>query len=305
HTCARTPTAHNIRTYFFSRPLFLSFLFLSRVSEKPVGSPGVRIYLIGTMCYRFAKYFLVILNFLFWLLGLAIVALALWMLLDPTFYISMAQDPNNYYIGTYILLTVGALLVIVSFLGCCGSCKESQCMLVSFFSILLVVLVAQIATLVWGYINAESLEPLVQSTMKHTVQSEYADVDSRRMAFDTIQKGLQCCGAERPSDWIGSKPVVVGISADPLFYSIPESCCREGIDVQVCRDATKVLKAGGEINTRVIYGEGCIDKVVQVIKTNAITFIIVGVTVIAVEVVGLLFSLILLVSISRSVRYKG
>lgn len=53
------------------------------------------------------------------------------MLTDPTYVVAMAQDQNNYFIALYIFLAVGAVLVIVAFLGCCGAFKESQCMLVS------------------------------------------------------------------------------------------------------------------------------------------------------------------------------
>lgn len=65
------------------------------------------------------------------LVGLTTVALAVWMLTDPTFMISMTQDESNYYIGLYIFLAIGALMLIVAFLGCCGAFKESQCLLVS------------------------------------------------------------------------------------------------------------------------------------------------------------------------------
>lgn len=53
------------------------------------------------------------------------------MLIDPTFYVSMVQDTNDYLISTYILLVAGILLVIVGFIGCCGSFKESSCLLLT------------------------------------------------------------------------------------------------------------------------------------------------------------------------------
>lgn len=52
------------------------------------------------------------------------------MLVDPTFYISMAQDESSYTIGIYVFLIIGALMFIVGFLGCTGVIKESQGMLV-------------------------------------------------------------------------------------------------------------------------------------------------------------------------------
>jgi Tetraspanin family len=81
--------------------------------------------------------FLVFLSFFFYrqLLGLLVVVFAVWMLTDPTFLVSMTQEEKHYYIALYIFLAVGALLLLVAFLGCCGAFKESQCMLVSVSSI--------------------------------------------------------------------------------------------------------------------------------------------------------------------------
>lgn len=69
----------------------------------------------------------ILLNSLFFqLTGLLILVLSLLMLTDPTFYVRMAQDESNYYAGVYLLLSVGLLLFVVGFLGCCGAYRESR-----------------------------------------------------------------------------------------------------------------------------------------------------------------------------------
>lgn len=115
------------------------------------------------------------------------VLLAVWMLADPTFLVSMTQDEANYYYGLYIFLAVGSLMVFVAFLGCCGAFKESQCMLVSFFCCLLVVVTAEVAAGAWAYHNSAKLDNVVRAAVKHTVHSEYGEVPSRTVAFDAIQ----------------------------------------------------------------------------------------------------------------------
>lgn len=52
------------------------------------------------------------------------------MLIDPTFAISMTQDEASYYTGVYLILFVGALLLIVGFVGCAAAISESQVSLV-------------------------------------------------------------------------------------------------------------------------------------------------------------------------------
>ena len=56
--------------------------------------------------------------------------LSVWMLVDPTFYVSMAQKESDYKSGICILFLGGSLLFAVGFLGCFGAFKESQRLLV-------------------------------------------------------------------------------------------------------------------------------------------------------------------------------
>lgn len=100
----------------------------------------------------------------------ATVILAIWMLTDPTFLVSLAQEENNYHAGLYILLAAGVLMLIVAILGCCGAFRESQCMLVGFFSCLLVVIVAQVAAGAWLYTNSERLKQLVRASAANTIK---------------------------------------------------------------------------------------------------------------------------------------
>ena len=45
-------------------------------------------------------------------------------------YLQTAADQEaDYYLGTYVLLGIGAVITIMGFLGCCGAWKESPWML--------------------------------------------------------------------------------------------------------------------------------------------------------------------------------
>ena len=82
--------------------------------------------------------------------GLGVMAVSLWLLFDQQLYLqNMGADQTDYYIGTYIILGIGAVMTLVGkatacncfaillddgvgfsgFLGCCGAWKESTWML--------------------------------------------------------------------------------------------------------------------------------------------------------------------------------
>nr|KAF7431510.1 hypothetical protein H0235_004434 [Vespula pensylvanica] len=233
-------------------------------------------------CYGFIKYALVWVNLVFWAVGLAAVVLAIWMLTDQTFLVSLAQEQHNFNAGLYIFLAAGLVMLVVAFLGCCGAFRESQCMLVGFFSCLLVVIVAQIAAGVWLYTN-----------------------------MDAFQSGLGCCGATGPADWAGSFyansdssiPLSLTVSSKSNnAYKVPKSCCKDK-DSVTCEVARNLKIA--DIVSPVIYNEGCIDKLVEALKSQSCIVIGVAIAVGILELLGLIFALILCCASGSSDRYKA
>jgi hypothetical protein len=62
--------------------------------------------------------------------------------------------------------------------------------MLQFFCFLLIIVVAEIAAVVWAYSNSDKLEGYVESSVRSTVQEEYGVVDTRTKTFDAIQKGV-------------------------------------------------------------------------------------------------------------------
>lgn len=262
-------------------------------------------------CYGFIKYALVWVNLVFWAVGLAAVVLAIWMLTDQTFLVSIAQEQQNFNAGLYILLVAGIVMLVVSFLGCCGAFRESQCMLVGFFSGLLVVIVAQIAAGVWLYTNSDRLEELVKPSVVNTVKNEYGVIESRTQTVDAFQSGLGCCGATGPADWAGSAYANFDPSSSLSLtvssyannaYKVPKSCCK--VKESAACDEARNLKLAGIVSP-VIYNEGCVDKLVEALKSQSCTVIIVAIAIGVLELLGLIFALILCCASGSSERYKA
>ncbi|XP_015181807.1 PREDICTED: CD9 antigen [Polistes dominula] len=259
-------------------------------------------------CYGFVKYALVWVNLGFWAIGLTTVVLSIWMLVDHNFLVSVTQEQHNFRAGLYILLVAGLVMLVVAFLGCWGAFRESQCMLVGFFSCLLVVIVAQIAAGVWLYTNSDRLEELVKLSVINTVKNEYGFVEFRTQTVDAFQSGLGCCGATGPDDWAGSKyankydlSLTVSSKSDNA-YKVPKSCCMDR-DSLICETARNFKL--GDIVSPAIYNEGCIDKLVNALKSQSCIAIGIAIGVGILELLGLIFALILCCASGSSDRYKA
>jgi CD81 antigen len=235
-------------------------------------------------------------------LGIAGIVFAVWMLVAPSFSLSLTQD---YVISVIIILIASILLVVVAIFGILGSLKESQCALTTFFCLLLIIVVAEVSAGVWIHINSDSLKHQIEKAVELTVDQEYHQDESRRQLFDTFQQKLHCCGAKSAGDWIGKKQVVVSVTSRPDNYTIPMSCCREDASIEECMKATREVKPAGAVDYTVIYQDGCYNALLSIGKEYSCWILIFGIVIAVIQVLGLIFALILAFAVNRSNRYKG
>lgn len=72
------------------------------------------------------------------LAGAAILGVGVWVKVDSSSLLDLLDHEGEDSAGVlqlayvcYVLIAVGALLLIVGFLGCCGAVRESKCMLLT------------------------------------------------------------------------------------------------------------------------------------------------------------------------------
>ncbi|MCJ8733414.1 hypothetical protein PDJAM_G00223150 [Pangasius djambal] len=68
-----------------------------------------------------------------------------------------SQAPGTFYISVYILIAVGAVMMFVGFLGCYGAIQESQCLLGTFFTCLVILFACEVAAAIWGFISRDTI----------------------------------------------------------------------------------------------------------------------------------------------------
>ncbi|KAF0034601.1 tetraspanin-2a [Scophthalmus maximus] len=140
------------------------------------------------------KYLLFVFNFIFWLSGLLVLAVGLWLRFDPETVELLTDDgaPDTFFIAVYILLGAGGLMMIVGFFGCFGAVRESQCLLASFFSCLLIIFGAEIAAGVFGFLNKEQIVEEVQKFYSSSI-ADVTNANATAVAL-IYQRTLNCCG---------------------------------------------------------------------------------------------------------------
>lgn len=140
------------------------------------------------------KYLLFIFNFIFWLSGLLVLAVGLWLRFDPNTVKLLTSNgaPETFFLAVYILIGAGGLMMLVGFFGCFGAVRESQCLLGSFFACLLIIFGAEVAAGVFGFLNKEQIIEEVQKFYSSSIVDGSNDNGTDiALIYHSV---LSCCG---------------------------------------------------------------------------------------------------------------
>lgn len=223
-----------------------------------------------------------IFNFLFWLCGILILAMAIWLRVSKAEQEFVHEDSGMHpYIAVNILIAVGATIMILGFLGCCGAMKESRCMLLVFFIGLLLILLLQVAAGIVGVTYRSEYEHILNETLHNNVDL-LSGTDEKAKSFQkaliNFQKEFKCCGLiDGASDW-GSN-----------FQQNSESC--ECSDMS---DSSCISYEGKHV-----YKQACVVFIKDLIKKHLVVIIGIAFGMAFIEILGLIFSMVLFCQIGN------
>ncbi|XP_043523302.1 CD63 antigen-like isoform X2 [Frieseomelitta varia] len=217
------------------------------------------------------KYLLFIFNFIFSVCGLGILTLGVIVHLRVTEVTDHIE--TNLTFPSITLIVIGSIIFIISFFGCCGAIRESHCMIITFASFLLFILLVQIAVGVYAFVVVKNNDKQIDITRDY--QKLFDSYNDNKEVIDFVQSSLQCCGVTSPNDYNGIRP-------------IPPSCCGKKED-ETCA-------------TQDIYQAGCAIEVKNAISTAGTVLGSVAIAIAGVELIGIIFALCLANSIKNAER---
>ncbi|KAJ8301088.1 hypothetical protein KUTeg_020075 [Tegillarca granosa] len=161
-------------------------------------------------CGKFLKYSMFMFNFVILISGCGLVGFGIYTRTNQLGITSVSSVLGANLVDTLslILIIVGSIVVLLSFLGCCGAIKEVRCMLVTFFGLLLFMLVGFIVCGILIYAFRGKIEKMTLSRLKESLLTGYGKDNDVTKAWDSMQH-------------IVNHPMPGGIQY------IPESCCKD------------------------------------------------------------------------------
>ncbi|XP_013775592.1 CD63 antigen-like [Limulus polyphemus] len=96
------------------------------------------------------KYLLFAFNFLFVISGIGLIVAGALSLKNITKYADFMDDKNT--TSPTMLITVGSIVFVLAFLGCCGAWKDSYWMLMTFAVLLAIIFALELAAGIAAYV---------------------------------------------------------------------------------------------------------------------------------------------------------
>merc|ERR1711972_146501 len=179
-------------------------------------------------------------------------------------------DLNIYNTSTYIFIGISAIVVIISFFGCCGAWKESKCMLGTYFTFVLLLFILLLTGGILAY--SGDLKNSIRTPLLKTV-AKYDDsaTDGKAAAY---KKDMKCCGVVNAKDW---ETNVTSPKWDPSTANKPEGCCMwmmvDGKTEDISKDTDKIQACRGAnvletALTAEYYWDGCFTKFEDKVENN-------------------------------------
>ncbi|XP_005802842.1 tetraspanin-1-like [Xiphophorus maculatus] len=235
-------------------------------------------------CFGFLKAMMIAFNGIIFLAGIGILGVGIWVKVDSGSIFNflgkidnVPPEINQVLNVGYLLIAIGALLVVIGFLGCCGAIRESKCMLVLFFMIVLLVFIAEVAGAVVILVFrpvADSLFEKVGTAAVKSIQKDYGSNTDITGLWNTTMDGLKCCGFYNYTDFTGSPYY----TAHNNTY--PPRCC---LVVSPCNATMADSKIA----------DGCFPKIKKLIDSNTVVIVGVALGIAALEICAMIVSMTL------------
>ncbi|XGW11123.1 hypothetical protein V3C99_012547 [Haemonchus contortus] len=266
-----------------------------------------------------AKVALVIYTLLFWVSGLALLFIGLWILLDPKqnyilYLLNSVDEHPLLTMAAHIAILAGALSLFVGFIGCCGALKRMRCLLVSFMICLFFLFLADITIGILALVYRSKLSSADSNfgeNLKSLLSFSYGvsmEIDSNRQVtamIDKLQFYEECCGVVSGDDYLASR-WMASVASDPAYEHddpplVPTSCCRQINGASALNPVARSMARCQQPTPNKMWRHtsGCHEKLLEWLDEQTRVFAIVGFSFAALMVIGMVISLVR----CKSVKY--
>lgn len=149
----------------------------------------------------FIKYSIFGFNIIFWLVGVAFLAIGLWAWSEKGVLSNISSITNMSGLDpVWLFLVVGFVMFILGFAGCIGALRENT-LLLKFFSVFLgIIFFLELTAGVLAFVFKDGIKEQLNEFIKKNIKAYRDDIDLQNL-IDFTQSYWECCGLKNPDDW--------------------------------------------------------------------------------------------------------
>ncbi|KAM9280207.1 tetraspanin-1 [Cariama cristata] len=204
-------------------------------------------------CFTFIKVMMILFNLAIFLGGGTLLGVGIWVTVDGQSFLNIFGTISSSILQvvnvSYFLIVIGSILLVIGFLGCYGAQKESKCLLMMFFSVVLIIFIAEIAAAVVALVYTGFAETLLTAVVTPLLKEKYGVDKSLTHIWNVTMREVHCCGLNNYTDFTDSYWL-------EQHKTYPEPCCK---DLEPCNGT---VAAQSDV-------PGCFSQILEEIKTNA------------------------------------
>ncbi|MEE6490493.1 hypothetical protein FKM82_015892 [Ascaphus truei] len=208
--------------------------------------------------YLFLKFTLIVYSTIFWLMGACVLTIGIYAEVERQKYKTLQ---GVFLAPAIILILLGVIMFVVSFIGVLASLRDNLCLLQVFMYTLVVCLLLELTGGVIALIFRNQTMDLLNRNIRRGIRNYYDDLDFKNI-MDYVQKQFKCCGGEDYMDW-GRNQYHECSAPGPLACGVPYTCCISNKTVvmnTMC--GYKALELDRVAGQKFIYVRGCSDAVI-------------------------------------------
>ncbi|KAM9810704.1 leukocyte surface antigen CD53-like [Neosynchiropus ocellatus] len=155
------------------------------------------------------KSLVVFLHFMCWLCGAFVVAFGIFQGMHSKFESLVTTFWPIYPANT--LVVTGTIVTCVCYLGVLGGMKENRCMLISFFLLLFILMLVELAMAVIFLVFSRKIDTYFEQDLMQSLETYRQSSPTGNLTlkadFDAVQHLFRCCGVHSEQDWQGDVPI--------------------------------------------------------------------------------------------------
>ncbi|KAJ8250449.1 hypothetical protein COCON_G00223710 [Conger conger] len=170
--------------------------------------------------YLCLKLTLIVYSTIFWLIGGFILAIGIYAEVERQRYKTLE---GAFLAPAVILIVLGIVMFIVSFIGVLSSLRDNLPLLKVFLYTLTICLILELLGGILALVFRNQTLHLLNKNIRKGMVNYYDDLDFKNI-MDFVQKKYQCCGGKEYLDWEVNMYHNCS-SPGPLACGVPYTCC--------------------------------------------------------------------------------